>query len=82
VPKLSASRSGSALSTTGMGVWPTSVPWRITSMTTQPSSNRVEAAARALAADLEHTVPTRLDGEGGWYAVAERALIAADRGQS
>jgi hypothetical protein len=39
---------------------------------------RIEAAARALAADLQHTVPTKLDGEDGCRAVAERALSAAD----
>jgi hypothetical protein len=30
-------------------------------------------AARALAVDMEHTIPTTLDGEDGWLAVAERA---------
>jgi len=43
-----------------------------------PKTNGVDAAARALAADLEHTVPTTLHGEDGWRAVAERALAAAD----
>jgi hypothetical protein len=37
---------------------------------------RVGAAARALAADLQHTVPVTLNGEDGWLAVAERALAA------
>jgi hypothetical protein len=40
--------------------------------------DRVEAAAQVLAADLKHTVPTSLDGEDGWRAVAERALAAAE----
>jgi hypothetical protein len=47
-------------------------------MDDQPASDRIEIAARALAADLEHSVPTTLDGEDGWRAVAERALAAAD----
>jgi hypothetical protein len=47
-------------------------------MDDQPAPDRIEIAARALAADLEHPVPTKLDGEDGWRAVAERALAAAD----
>jgi hypothetical protein len=39
-----------------------------------PTPNRVGATARALVADLEYTVPTRLDGEDGWRAVAAHAL--------
>jgi hypothetical protein len=38
--------------------------------------SRGQAAALALAADLEHSVPLKLEGEHGWYAVAERVLAA------
>jgi hypothetical protein len=50
-------------------------------MNDQPAPNRIEAAARAHAADLEFTVPLQMEGEHGWYAVAERALAAADAAQ-
>lgn len=39
---------------------------------------QVEAAAIVLASELEHSCPTRMDGEDGWRAIAERALQAAD----
>jgi hypothetical protein len=47
-------------------------------MDDQPKTNRAGAEARALAADLEYTVPTSLDGDDGWRAVAERDLATAD----
>jgi hypothetical protein len=39
----------------------------------------VEAVAEVLAAELEFSCPTALDGEDGWYAVAERTLAAVDQ---
>jgi hypothetical protein len=37
----------------------------------------VEAAALVLAKELEFSVPIELEGDHGWYAVAERILLAA-----
>jgi hypothetical protein len=42
-------------------------------------SPEVQAAAEALAADLAATMPTSFEGDDGWYAVAERALEAAEQ---
>jgi hypothetical protein len=42
------------------------------------ASARIEAAARALASDLESTIPVAFEGDEDWHAVAERALAAGD----
>lgn len=45
-----------------------------------PAAEQVEAAATALEAELRWSVPVSLGGDGGWLAVAARALGAAGAG--